>query len=356
MAGPLRFPETSASINKVILDGEVKIDLTGDTVSPETLMEGVVAHSSMGQNITGTMTPVLYGKAQNLTEAQKKQAQQNIGVDPDSLGSNFLKKTGDTGSGYFVFCKDETSENGGIVIFNGTPDQYTGETSSGLDQVIAEYGTVFFSDGEEIKALHIIVNRGPNSDETDDQMSEYYILTQPRTKTVNSVEDGLFRNVYITGTHEEENYEDSFIQESWMGQPYGIPYLDADGKIPVSLSSDLLQKPVLLWTNASPTSTFAPQDITISDEYQLVLVVGTCGGFLVDTSGYGGNITEMHWRSISNKTHVTFQARMCTRPGGNKLTIGNAIGYDYNYSDNKLTAKQDNTECIPYQIWGIKYN
>lgn len=354
MAGPLKFPESSKSINKVVLDGDVKIDLTEDTVTPQTLMRGVTAHSSSGQNITGTMTPVLYGEAQNLTEAEKTQAQQNIGIDPDSLGSKFLKKTGDSGSGYFVFCKDETSENGGIVIFNGTPDQYTGETSSGLDQVIAEYGTAIFADGEEIKALHVIVNRGPNSDETDDQTSEYYILTQPRTKTVNAVEDGLLRNVYITGTHEGENYEDSFVQESWMGQPFGIPYLDADGKIPISLFSGLLQKPVLLWTNASPTSTLVTQDIAISNAYPFLLCVGTNGGFVLDNTERGGVLTQARWTTIGNNLHVTLQTRAIHRVVGGKVHIDNAFGYDFNVDSGKMNTKQDNTECILYQIWGIK--
>ena len=38
---------------------------------------------------------------------------------------------------------------------------------------------------------------------------------------------------------------------------------------------------------------------------------------------------------------------------GGKVHIGNAYGYDYNVDSDKMNAKQDNTECILYQIWGI---
>lgn len=42
--------------NKIIFGGEVLIDLTGDTVSPETLANGVTAHDKSGELITGTST------------------------------------------------------------------------------------------------------------------------------------------------------------------------------------------------------------------------------------------------------------------------------------------------------------
>lgn len=41
-------------INKVIYNGQVLIDLTSSTVTPETLLEGVVAFNSSGDKIVGT--------------------------------------------------------------------------------------------------------------------------------------------------------------------------------------------------------------------------------------------------------------------------------------------------------------
>lgn len=43
------------AVNKVVYGGETLIDLTGDSVTPETLTEGVTAHSANGEQITGTM-------------------------------------------------------------------------------------------------------------------------------------------------------------------------------------------------------------------------------------------------------------------------------------------------------------
>lgn len=42
--------------NKIIINGETKIDLTGDTVSPENLKTGIIAHDKTGTTITGTCT------------------------------------------------------------------------------------------------------------------------------------------------------------------------------------------------------------------------------------------------------------------------------------------------------------
>lgn len=46
---------TAMAVNKVNVNGETVIDLTGDTVIPETLLEGRTAHAANGEVITGTM-------------------------------------------------------------------------------------------------------------------------------------------------------------------------------------------------------------------------------------------------------------------------------------------------------------
>ena len=40
--------------NKVVYDGATLIDLTSDTVTPETLLTGATAHDASGVQITGT--------------------------------------------------------------------------------------------------------------------------------------------------------------------------------------------------------------------------------------------------------------------------------------------------------------
>lgn len=86
------------AVNKVVMNtengAETLIDLTGDTVTPETLAEGTTAHDASGNLITGT-TPtdvVRYG-AQTLTEAQKAQARENIGaIDETKLAEELAKR------------------------------------------------------------------------------------------------------------------------------------------------------------------------------------------------------------------------------------------------------------------------
>lgn len=46
------------AVNKVTYGGSTLIDLTGDSVTPETLANGVTAHDKSGAKITGTMVGV----------------------------------------------------------------------------------------------------------------------------------------------------------------------------------------------------------------------------------------------------------------------------------------------------------
>ena len=49
------MPETTKNVNKVVYGGKVLIDLTEDTVSPDTLLTGTTAHDRSGASIIGTM-------------------------------------------------------------------------------------------------------------------------------------------------------------------------------------------------------------------------------------------------------------------------------------------------------------
>ena len=49
--------EIQVPVSKVVFGGDTLIDLTGDTVCPEMLAEGITAHDMSGKLITGTMTP-----------------------------------------------------------------------------------------------------------------------------------------------------------------------------------------------------------------------------------------------------------------------------------------------------------
>lgn len=45
------------AVNKVVYDNSTLIDLTQDTVTPQTLLIGTVAHDASGQQIVGTFVP-----------------------------------------------------------------------------------------------------------------------------------------------------------------------------------------------------------------------------------------------------------------------------------------------------------
>lgn len=68
------------AVNKVEINGEVKLDLTQDTVTPENLLSGATAHNAAGEQISGAVAPVRYDVAQDLTSGQKNQARDNIGA------------------------------------------------------------------------------------------------------------------------------------------------------------------------------------------------------------------------------------------------------------------------------------
>lgn len=50
-------PPVQKLINKVVLGSDTVLDLTSDTVSPETLLVGTTAHNAKGETIVGTLVP-----------------------------------------------------------------------------------------------------------------------------------------------------------------------------------------------------------------------------------------------------------------------------------------------------------
>lgn len=55
-SGPVD-PTPVKLVNKVILGSDTVLDLTSDTVTPETLLVGTTAHNAKGEIITGTLVP-----------------------------------------------------------------------------------------------------------------------------------------------------------------------------------------------------------------------------------------------------------------------------------------------------------
>lgn len=62
-------------INKVVLGSDTVLDLTSDTVTPETLLVGTTAHNAKGEIITGTLVPCTVYSAESPAATNTNSAQ-----------------------------------------------------------------------------------------------------------------------------------------------------------------------------------------------------------------------------------------------------------------------------------------
>lgn len=109
-------------------------------------------------------------------------------------------------------------------------------------------------------------------------------------------------------------------------------------------------KPTVLWTNSSPTSSFAAQNVSLSDFYSYsyyeVLYIGDLNSNKILSTGK---------IPISNLGMLQFlNGKMVTRNISDKsssmLRFGG--GNEYNSYGGEITS--NNNICIPYQILGYK--
>ena len=107
------------AINQVIYQGDVLVDLTQDTVTPETLLEGVTAHAQNGEIITGT---ACIGSEVNL---QDKTVTANGSVTADEGYTGLGTVTVNVPDPDLIdIAAGEITENGEYVI--ETPEGYDG--------------------------------------------------------------------------------------------------------------------------------------------------------------------------------------------------------------------------------------
>lgn len=65
----------TSNVNKVDLNGVTVLDLTSDTVTPETLLVGTTAHNAKGETITGTLVPCTVYSAESPATTTSNSAQ-----------------------------------------------------------------------------------------------------------------------------------------------------------------------------------------------------------------------------------------------------------------------------------------
>ncbi len=156
------------AVNKVEINTEngtqTLIDLTGDSVTPETLAEGVTAHDASGEVITGTMpTDVVRYGTQTLTETQKAQARENIGAIDETKLVEELAKRGQLAPEYansIEECTDQTKmyvlPDGFIYAYMRTEVEVEGGTKPAFtnlkDQTIFRYKERYSLSGNAFKS------------------------------------------------------------------------------------------------------------------------------------------------------------------------------------------------------------
>lgn len=130
------------AVNKVEINGEVKLDLTQDTVTPENLLSGATAHNAAGEQISGAVAPVRYDVAQNLTSEQKKQARDNIGAGDFATKAEVQGYVTDHNQSATAHSdiREAVSEAGKAFVITGTlaSDELGGYTVSGVTVTEAE--------------------------------------------------------------------------------------------------------------------------------------------------------------------------------------------------------------------------
>lgn len=120
----------------------------------------------------------------------------------------------------------------------------------------------------------------------------------------------------------------------------------------------------LLWKNASPTSTFAEQNISVNlSEYDMIAIEhatptnGTIFAFITD-------ISPVERLGLTNNSGELVYGAFC-QSGAAASTRGYSVARRYDIDDNalhfrtgsrtlELTTTVDNKMCIPYRIWGLK--
>lgn len=75
------------AVNKVEIDGEVKLDLTQDTVTEDTLLQGATAHDAAGNTIEGKVVTTPVPKTSDLLKGDGKG-----GVSAATPGKDYLKE------------------------------------------------------------------------------------------------------------------------------------------------------------------------------------------------------------------------------------------------------------------------
>ena len=178
-----------------------------------------------------------------------------------------------------------------------------------------------------------------------------YSATSPKTITTNANAKYIVWQVYAMNDTTEtlQQMLDSIQIENGPAttyEPYVEPSINVD-------EEEWYSKPKVLWTNTTPTSTFASQTITLNDDisnYQYYEILSIGGQELPNALYSTGRLsTEKSQTRISVlRQYLGFRD---VTINGTSVTIGD-YGQMNTYGNATLTT--NNTVCLPYKILGYK--
>lgn len=132
------------AVNKVEINGEVKLDLTQDTVTEDTLLKGASAHDAAGNPIEGKVVTTPVPRTSNLLKGDG-----NGGVSAATPGTDYVaekelptpRDPADTGkylrwfsSGWVLSTLDTDVKV--VALFENDGDIYASDTPSDLQQYV----------------------------------------------------------------------------------------------------------------------------------------------------------------------------------------------------------------------------
>lgn len=177
--------------NKVEAFGQTLIDLTEDSVTPDTLVKGVTAHNAAGDKITGTMesqTIDILSTKEELeanTEAGKVVDALVVKGMYNSLGGLNFGKDGDGNYGYY-------GADGSLIPFKGNPRFTACAFSTQINSSDGEYGCVIFNNIRNIVSRSTYKVTG----------GKFTITISSKKITFTATADGIFDIFWMRTTSE----------------------------------------------------------------------------------------------------------------------------------------------------------
>lgn len=152
------------SVNKIIFGGSPLIDLTSDSVRPDTLLTGITAHAANGQLMVGTMSGVAVLDAYPVGSTYESILPTNpanyfggvwasygagkvlVGVDPDDADFEIVESTG--GEKEHVLTTEELPSHNHTQTahshqLDGTANKVKSKSSGGYNRICSWSGSAY---------------------------------------------------------------------------------------------------------------------------------------------------------------------------------------------------------------------